>query len=162
MRLTDYTRPFAGIVKPGIAQVLTALGDMAVRRRARTRSLTQSRPGFPIQRYVEQEKPESDADRVLGTKFIVLARIRRYFFRPSLAAAATFDKMGATLCFKKFHDLGSRHFRRDERALRRETSKRLHPGELLLGFRPGGQLHFSVDHPWFIAQDRHLRGHRRP
>ena len=34
MRLTDYSRPLAGIVKPGIAQVLTTLGDMAVRRRA--------------------------------------------------------------------------------------------------------------------------------
>src|SRR5207302_1691037 len=109
-----------------------------------------------------EKKPDSDAVRVLGTEFIVVALIRRYFFRPSLAAAATFDKMSAAVRFKKFHDLGSRDFRRDERALRRETSKRLHPGELLLRFRPGGQLHFSVDHPWFIAQDRHVRGHRRP
>src|SRR5713226_7484071 len=79
-----------------------------------------------------------------------------------LAAAATFDKMSATVRFKKFHDLGSRDFRSDEGALRRETSKRLHPGEFLLRFRPCGQLHLSVDHPWFIAQDRHVRGLRRP
>jgi len=78
-----------------------------------------------------------------------------------LAAAATFDKMSATVRFKKFHDLGSRDFRSDEGALRREASKRLYPGEFLLGFRPRGELHFSVDHPWFIAQDRHVRGHCR-
>src|SRR2546422_7137340 len=46
------------------------------------------------------------------------------------------------------------------RSLRRETSKRLHPGEFLLGFRPRGELHFSVDHPWLIAQDRHVRSRR--
>ena len=78
-----------------------------------------------------------------------------------LAAAATFDKGRAIVRPKKFHDLGSRYFRSDERALRRETSKRLYPGEFPLGFRPCGQLHFSVDDPWFIAQDRHVRGHRR-
>src|SRR3981081_2530826 len=78
-----------------------------------------------------------------------------------LAAAATFDKMSAAIRFKKFHDLGSWDFRSDERALRRETSKRLYPGEFLLRFRPCGQLHFSVDHPWLIAQDRHLRVHCR-
>src|SRR5438128_8783057 len=78
-----------------------------------------------------------------------------------LAAAATFDEMSATLGFKKFRDLGSRDCGRDERALRCETSKRLHPGEFLLGFRPRGQLHLGVDHPWLIAQDRHVRRRRR-
>src|SRR2546425_207946 len=78
-----------------------------------------------------------------------------------LAAAATFDEMSATVGFKKFRDLGSRDFRRDERALRCETSKRLHPGEFLLGFRPRGQLHLGVDYPWLIAQDRHVRRRRR-
>src|SRR5438093_13783616 len=78
-----------------------------------------------------------------------------------LAAAATFDEMSATVGFKKFRDLGSRDFRRDERALRCETSKRLHPGEFLLGFRPRGQLHLGVDYPWPRAKDRHVRRRRR-
>src|SRR5229473_3536853 len=43
-----------------------------------------------------------------------------------LAAAATFDKMSATVRFKKFHDLGSRVFISDEAALRRRISTRLY------------------------------------
>src|SRR5436853_6695784 len=78
-----------------------------------------------------------------------------------LAAAATFDEMSATVGFKKFRDLGSRDFGRDERALRCETSKRLHPGEFLLGFRPRGELHLGVDHRWLIAKDRRDRRSRR-
>src|SRR5467141_3352051 len=78
-----------------------------------------------------------------------------------LAAAATLGKTSATVGFKKFHDLGGRDFGSDERALRGETSKRLHPGEFLLRFRPRGELHLGVDHPWLIAQDRHVRRRRR-